>query len=61
MGLTARDLVALSGGHTLGHVAELGFTRDPYAFSNSYFEQQRFFEDFADAYRRLSWLGASSG
>jgi L-ascorbate peroxidase len=37
MGLSARDLVALCGGHTLGKANGLPFTRDPYVFSNSYF------------------------
>jgi L-ascorbate peroxidase len=39
MGLTERDLVALSGGHTLGYNGGRPFTRDPYAFSNAYFQR----------------------
>jgi L-ascorbate peroxidase len=90
MGLSTRDLVALSGAHTLGHTQRKPFTRDPWVFSNSYFTQlvelsgslllqtdtamledpelrpyvelyaqdaERFMADFADAYRRMSWLG----
>ena len=93
MGMGSRELVALSGGHTLGSSAGRPFTRDPEIFSNSYFQhvisgvdeagttllesdrallddpelrgwvelyaqdRQRFFEDFADAYYRLTWLG----
>lgn len=90
MGLTVRDLVALSGAHTLGFTQRRAFTDDPWVFSNSYFRQlvelkgslllqtdtamlddpelrpyvelyardaEQFFADFADAYRRLSWLG----
>ncbi len=90
MGLTPRDLVALSGAHTLGHTQRKPFTIDPWVFSNSYFtqlvdlkgspllqtdtamlddpelrpyvelyakDQEAFMADFADAYRRLSWLG----
>jgi L-ascorbate peroxidase len=37
MGLSLRDLVALSGGHTLGAAAGRPFTADPLTFSNSYF------------------------
>ncbi|OIW11043.1 hypothetical protein TanjilG_22850 [Lupinus angustifolius] len=43
MGLTDKDIVALSGGHTLGkaHLERSGFdgqwTRDPLKFDNSYF------------------------
>ena len=95
MGMGARELVALSGGHTLGRSSGRPFTRDPHVFSNSYFQhllstvdnddgttlldsdrallddpelrawvdlysedQARFFADFADAYYRLTWLGA---
>jgi L-ascorbate peroxidase len=90
LGLGARELVALSGAHTLGHAQRRSFTPDPWAFSNSYFiqvlaqndaallpsdqalrndpELRRFVElyaddeahfltDFADAFRRLTWLG----
>ena len=90
LGLGPRDLVALSGAHTLGHVQRRTLTPDTWVFSNSYFSQllsadnsslmltdrallsdpelralvetyaadeQRFFADFAAAYRRLSWLG----
>ncbi|KAL7607714.1 L-ascorbate peroxidase 3 [Lactuca sativa] len=43
MGLSDKDIVALSGGHTLGkaHADRSGFdgpwTRDPLKFDNSYF------------------------
>ncbi len=90
MGLSIRDLVALSGAHTLGHSQRRAFTPDPWVFSNSYYvqllsqrevvllgtdtamvddpelrpyvelyaaDEQRFRADFADAYRRLTWLG----
>ena len=36
-GLSARDLVALSGAHTLGKSGEKPFTSDPFSFTNSYF------------------------
>ena len=39
MGLGPRDLVALSGAHTLGHTQRRPFTEDPWVFSNSYFTQ----------------------
>jgi L-ascorbate peroxidase len=39
MGLGVRDLVALSGAHTLGHQQSHPFTPDPWVFSNSYFVQ----------------------
>ncbi len=39
MGLGLRELVALSGGHTLGHSSGLAFTEDPYQFNNSYFRR----------------------
>src|SRR5262245_39673838 len=93
MGLGPRDLVALSGGHTLGKANGRPFTRDFLDFSNDYFvrllapdddtetallssdralldaaelrplielyarDEAAFFRDFADAYRRLTWLG----
>jgi L-ascorbate peroxidase len=93
LGMGIRDLVALSGAHTLGHAGGTPFTAQPYAFSNLYFrtlleasdeassgllgsdralltdpdlfevvqqyaaDQYVFFADFADAYRRLTWLG----
>jgi L-ascorbate peroxidase len=90
MGLGARELVALSGAHTLGHAQRRPFTPDPWVFSNSYFiellaqkhdallltdqallhdpelrqfvelygaDEGRFLADFADAFRRLTWLG----
>jgi L-ascorbate peroxidase len=90
MGLGPRDLVALSGAHTLGFTQRKPFTDDPWVFSNTFFTQLverkgslllqtdtsiledpelrpyvelyaedegRFWEDFADAYRRMSWLG----
>jgi L-ascorbate peroxidase len=37
MGMGARELVALSGGHTLGRCSSGAFTPDPLVFSNSYF------------------------
>jgi L-ascorbate peroxidase len=90
MGLSQRDLVALTGAHTLGFTQRKPFTGDPWVFSNSFFTQlvelkgspllqtdtamledpelrpyvelyaqdaDQFWEDFADAYRRMSWLG----
>jgi len=89
MGLGPRELVALSGGHTLGHAQRRPFTPDPWVFSNAYFvqlldqrpqilgtdsalvddpelrpyvevyasDEARFRADFAEAYRRLTWLG----
>jgi L-ascorbate peroxidase len=39
MGLAPRDLVVLSGAHTLGHTQRRPFTEDPWVFSNSYFTQ----------------------
>jgi L-ascorbate peroxidase len=93
LGLGPRELVALSGAHTLGRAGGRPFTRDPFTFSNLYFrtllasaddpalgllpsdralldepdlrefvqryaaDEATFFADFADAYRRLTWLG----
>jgi L-ascorbate peroxidase len=89
MGLGTRELVALSGAHTLGHFQRRPLTPDPWVFSNSYFvqlltqsdtliqtdhallrdpelrqlvelyaaDEARFRADFADAFRRLTWLG----
>jgi catalase (peroxidase I) len=91
LGLSVKDLVVLSGAHTLGHIQRRTFTTDTYVFSNSYYvelleqrglqprlnsddalledpelrglvelyagDQQRFFDDFAVALRRLTWLG----
>jgi L-ascorbate peroxidase len=88
MGLGPRELVALSGAHTLGFTQRRPFTPHPWAFSNAYFTQllsqpgllntdtalvddpdlrpyveryatneQSFRSDFADAFRRLTWLG----
>jgi len=37
MGISPRDMVALSGAHTLGHFQHRPFTADPWVFSNSYF------------------------
>jgi L-ascorbate peroxidase len=37
MGLGPRELVALSGAHTLGHTQRRPFTPDTFVFSNSYF------------------------
>jgi len=39
MGLGPRELVALSGAHTLGHTQRKPFTVDPWVFSNSYYRQ----------------------
>ncbi len=39
MGLGARELVALSGAHTLGHTQRRPFTPNPWVFSNAYFVQ----------------------
>ncbi|MGD9688219.1 MAG: peroxidase family protein [Phycisphaerales bacterium] len=39
MGLGSRDLVALSGAHTLGRVDGVPFTDNPFTFTNSYFKQ----------------------
>jgi L-ascorbate peroxidase len=39
MGLDVRDLAALSGAHTLGHLQRLTFTPDTYVFSNSYYRE----------------------
>ncbi len=90
MGLSPRDLVALTGAHVLGHTQRQPFTSNPWRFSNAFFveliekggssilptdtellrdpdlrqfvelyasDQQCFFEDFAAAFRRLTWLG----
>jgi L-ascorbate peroxidase len=37
MGLSPREMVVLSGAHTLGHFQHQPFTSDPWEFSNSYF------------------------
>jgi L-ascorbate peroxidase len=39
MGLQPRDLVVLSGAHTLGFTQRKPFTSDPWVFSNSYYTQ----------------------
>jgi L-ascorbate peroxidase len=39
MGLAPRDLVALSGAHTLGFTQRKPFTHDPWVFSNSFYTQ----------------------
>jgi L-ascorbate peroxidase len=39
MGLGPRELVVLSGAHTLGHTQRRSFTPDPWVFSNAYFVQ----------------------
>jgi L-ascorbate peroxidase len=93
MGLGSRELVLLSGAHTLGHAGGRPFTNEPFTFSNGYFrallesasdpargllasdrallddpelrelvqeyaeDEAAFFTDFANAYRRLTWLG----
>jgi L-ascorbate peroxidase len=90
MGLGPRELVALSGAHTLGHTQRRPFTPSPWVFSNAYFvqlltqreaallgtdtallddpelrpyvelyaaDEPRFHADFAEAFRRLTWLG----
>ena len=90
MGLDMRDLVLLSGAHTLGLAHGVPFTEDPFTFDNGFFrrllddvdpsapglldtdrllvkhpamrrmveeyarDEQRFFRDFADAYRKLT-------
>ena len=95
MGLSPRDLVALSGAHTLGYVQRRTFTPDTYVFSNSYYvellarqtgilrlnsddallddpelrqyvelyaaDEAKFFEDFTEVFRRLTWLGNDVG
>lgn len=38
MGLSTRDLVALSGAHTLGRVDGVPFTDNPFTFTNSYYK-----------------------
>lgn len=38
MGLGSRDLVALSGAHTLGRVDGVPFTDNPFTFTNSYYK-----------------------
>ena len=38
MGLSAKDLVVLSGAHTLGKANGKPMTRDLYTFSNSYYK-----------------------
>jgi adenylate cyclase len=38
-GLSNRDLVALSGAHTLGKADGTPFTADPFSFTNSYFQR----------------------
>jgi L-ascorbate peroxidase len=48
MGLSDRDLVALSGGHTLGGAHGRPFTKDPLTFSNSYFQELLATEQSAD-------------
>ncbi len=86
-GFLARDLVALSGAHTLGLASGQPFTHDPFTFNNQYYcrllagdtraflpsdmgilddpdcvhwveeyarDEQLFFDDFADSYRRLT-------
>jgi L-ascorbate peroxidase len=96
MGLGPRELVALSGGHTLGKANGRPFTRDYLDFSNDYFvrllgqdhdpetgllpsdrallddpelrpfvelyarDEAAFLRDFADAFRRLTWLGGEA-
>jgi adenylate cyclase len=37
MGLTEKDLVVLSGAHTIGYQNKIAFTNTPYEFDNSYF------------------------
>ena len=39
MGLSARDLTALSGAHTLGRASGRPFTDDLFEFNNSYFRR----------------------
>jgi L-ascorbate peroxidase len=49
MGLGPRDLVALSGGHTLGQAGGRAFTADPYRFSNSYYQALLAKDEVADS------------
>jgi adenylate cyclase len=39
MGFTVRDLVALSGAHTLGFANRVAFTSNPFVFDNSYYQR----------------------
>jgi len=39
LGLSARDFVALTGGHTLGKSDGTPFTADPFSFTNSFFQR----------------------
>jgi L-ascorbate peroxidase len=90
MGLGPRELVVLSGAHTLGHTQRKPFTSEPWVFSNAYYTQlvemqgssllqtdtailedpelrpyvelyardeTTFLADFAEVFRRLTWLG----
>jgi catalase (peroxidase I) len=91
MGFGARELVVLSGAHTLGNIQRRPFTQDTLVFSNSYYrelvaqeagilrlvtddallldpelrayvelyasDEALFFNDFAEVFRRLTWLG----
>jgi L-ascorbate peroxidase len=90
MGLGVRELVALSGAHTLGHTQRRPFTPQPWVFSNAFFvqlltqngsallgtdtallqdpelrpfvelyaaDEARFVAEFAEAFRRMTWLG----
>ncbi|KAH0871673.1 hypothetical protein HID58_078695 [Brassica napus] len=69
MGLSDKDIVALSGGHTLGraHPERSGFdgpwTQEPLKFDNSYFvitqfpDEDAFFRDYAESHKKLSELG----
>jgi L-ascorbate peroxidase len=90
-GFGDRELVVLSGAHTLGFAQRQPFTADPLVFSNTYFVEllaglkrnvflpsdlallddpdlralvveyaedgSRFIRDFAEVYRRMTWLG----
>ena len=95
LGMSSKELVVLSGAHTIGKADGKPFTSDFYNFSNSYFkilvnkddphhdsllpsdrvlmkdpkllslvqqyaaDEELFFKDFREAYKRLTWLGQS--
>lgn len=51
MGLTIKDLVALSGAHTLGFAKKVAFTANPFVFDNSYY--QRILQGDSDSFALL--------